>query len=485
MNGYSVPEQIRSMKPKGTAVKAIGGHYYVYMQKHVKDTSTGKWKIKTGRMIGKIDPSLGFVTNEEPTDEITIVEYGQYHLAFEVGRPVLSRLEEFFGAERAHQVYLMAVMDYVNGYTATRDLNDTFLQSCLSVSFPSLSFSEDRVRGILADLGRRTGKPDAFTQSLIDSSREIAVDGHAVACQSESNSLADFGTKYNRLGSRQMNVLCAYDTQKNCPVYSDLFEGSMVDSQSVREMMNRYLFKDKLFLVDSGFYSSENLRLFSQNGCHYVIPLRKNFRDCMEVMSKPGFDGEFVYRKSGKSGTIIRYKTLDKDGCRIVALRDEGGNLNDRISYEEELSKGTKGYSKEDYESLKEAFSTIVLRTDMAEKSPREIYEDYKRRWRVETYFDHLKNNYGFKALWQSDYYVLRGLSFIALIEGMIHSEMMKRKKEAGGMTENEILVLASYLKAKKEKGVWLVANAKKKVRDLYQCIGLEIPSSIPVPCQK
>lgn len=485
MGGYSVPEQIRAMKPKGTAVKAIGGHYYVYMQKHVKDPSSGKWKIKTGKMIGKIDPALGFVTNEEPTDEITIVDFGQYHLAYEVGKPVLSKLKGFFDAVKAHQVYLMAVMDYVNGYTATRDLNDTFLQSCLSVSFPSLSFSQDRVRGILSDLGRRTGKADAFTQSLIDSSREIAVDGHAVACQSEENSLADFGTKYARLGSKQMNVLCAYDTEKNSPVYSDLFEGSTVDSQSVKEMMNRYLFRDKLFLVDSGFYSSENLRLFSQNGCHYIIPLRRNFRDCAEVMAKPGFDGEFVYRKSGKSGTIIKYKSIEKDGCMIVALRDEEKNLNDRISYKEELSKGTKGYSKEDYDSLKEAFATIVLRTDMTDKSPKEIYEDYKRRWKVETYFSHLKNSYGFRALWQSDYYVLRGLSFVALVEGMIHSEMMKRKKNAGGMTENEILVLASYLKAKKERGIWLVANIKKKVRDLYQDIGIELPTSIAVPCQK
>ena len=30
MGKYSVPERIRSMKPRGTMVKAIGGRYYVY-----------------------------------------------------------------------------------------------------------------------------------------------------------------------------------------------------------------------------------------------------------------------------------------------------------------------------------------------------------------------------------------------------------------------------------------------------------------------
>ena len=30
MGKYSVPESIRQMKPKGTMVKCISGHYYVY-----------------------------------------------------------------------------------------------------------------------------------------------------------------------------------------------------------------------------------------------------------------------------------------------------------------------------------------------------------------------------------------------------------------------------------------------------------------------
>ncbi|MBR1711735.1 MAG: hypothetical protein IJ719_23420 [Clostridia bacterium] len=30
MSKYSVPESIRQMKPKGTMVKCISGHYYVY-----------------------------------------------------------------------------------------------------------------------------------------------------------------------------------------------------------------------------------------------------------------------------------------------------------------------------------------------------------------------------------------------------------------------------------------------------------------------
>lgn len=51
---YAVPENIRKMKPRGTMVKKIKGHYYVYRMQHIKDEKTGKWKIKSLGIIGKI-----------------------------------------------------------------------------------------------------------------------------------------------------------------------------------------------------------------------------------------------------------------------------------------------------------------------------------------------------------------------------------------------------------------------------------------------
>ena len=41
MGDYAVPEQIREYKPKGTVVKKIAGHYYVYEYTKEK-TADGK-----------------------------------------------------------------------------------------------------------------------------------------------------------------------------------------------------------------------------------------------------------------------------------------------------------------------------------------------------------------------------------------------------------------------------------------------------------
>ena len=54
MGKYSVPEEIRRLKPKGTSVKPIKGNYYVYTHSQVKDPETGKWKTATGKLIGRI-----------------------------------------------------------------------------------------------------------------------------------------------------------------------------------------------------------------------------------------------------------------------------------------------------------------------------------------------------------------------------------------------------------------------------------------------
>ena len=79
MGGYAVPAEIRAMKPKGTMVKIISGHYYVYEFSSYRDEN-GKRKTKTGKCIGTIKPDVGFVSNDNylSDTEVTTLEYGDY-----------------------------------------------------------------------------------------------------------------------------------------------------------------------------------------------------------------------------------------------------------------------------------------------------------------------------------------------------------------------------------------------------------------------
>ena len=62
MGKYSVPDFIRELKPKGTMVKCISGHYYVYQYSMSTDAS-GKRHTKMGKVIGTIKEGVGFISN--------------------------------------------------------------------------------------------------------------------------------------------------------------------------------------------------------------------------------------------------------------------------------------------------------------------------------------------------------------------------------------------------------------------------------------
>jgi len=82
-------------------------------------------------------------------------------------------------------------------------------------------------------------------------------------------------------------------------------------------------------------------------------------------------------------------------------------------------------------------------------------------------------------ALSQSDYYVLRGLSLVFLIEGMIQAGMRALLSKAPGISIAEAMRIARFLKADEKAGHWIVRNRKKKAMDLFAKIGVGVPGNL------
>ena len=84
-------------------VKTIHGKYYVYGYFHVKEND--KWKTKIGKLIGSIDPVLGYMPNDSiGKDEITTVDFGEYFLSYSLSKNVLDDLMQRL-QWRSEQVY--------------------------------------------------------------------------------------------------------------------------------------------------------------------------------------------------------------------------------------------------------------------------------------------------------------------------------------------------------------------------------------------
>ena len=76
-----------------------------------------------------------------------------------------------------------------------------------------------------------------------------------------------------------MNVLMIYDINKNIPLVSRAYPGSILDKISVEDLLEFNNYHDMLFIIDRGFYLKSNIELFSENNNHYIIPLSSNLKE--------------------------------------------------------------------------------------------------------------------------------------------------------------------------------------------------------------
>lgn len=476
MGDYSVPENIRKLKPVGTMVKKVHNHYYVYEFFNRKNEKN-KWHTVMGKMIGRIDENIGFIPNDNymKLDEITTLNYGQYSLVLNNSNTVIDRLCDFFNPEDAYRIYLLALLHFVHGFIYLKDVKKYYDQSYFSVVYPNLSFGYESLGKLLDNIGRRQTRVLQFEQSLIEqSSKNIAIDGHVVSSSSHCNELAQNGYKFNLLKDSQINVLMGYDVKNATPLFSRVYSGSNLDKISVQDTLDRHEFENVLFIVDRGFYSEANIKLFSKNNNQYIIPLSPNYILYKQVTENMNLTDEFVYETSGKN-TIISYREVIVGNKRVIIYRDTHQNTIDKSKYLKNIESDSKKYTKEKYDAIKDYFGVIVLETNILDKTPQEIYMLYKKRWSIETYYNYLKNNVNYEALALNDYYMTEGLSFIMLITGMIHSEIKKAVTDSvKGKSIDDCMLEAAFLKIHKLNNKWKIENIKTKTKEMMELLGVD-----------
>lgn len=473
MGKYSVPEEIRKAKPKGTMVKNISGYYYVYEFKSYTDEN-GKRRTKMGNLLGSIKEGIGFVPNKKEIyeEEVSSLNFGEYAITLANSQGVLKRLKKFFNVEDAVKIYTVALIHVINGYTYMKDIHYYYDESVLSKKYPTLKMGYTALSKLYDALGRRQGNVFKFENDLLTiCSKEIAIDGHVIGCKSTENDLAEKGYKFRKIGETQENLLMAYDINTDIPLLSRIYEGSCVDKVSVKDLLDIEEIKDVLFIVDRGFYSKENIELFSSNSNQYIIPLSKNLTQCKEAVKNLNFKDRFVYHRGHKT-SVVEYKDEMIDGKRVLTFRDMSEYALEQENYLKNI--GTGRYTLENFELVKDLMAVCVLQTNVKEKSAQEIYERYKKRWKIETYYNYFKNKAGYTALETQDYYKTQGLAFIMHIASLIYHDLFNATKSIG-KSVNECLLEARMVKAHIRKDRWKVCNCLKRQVDLFEKLNTKL----------
>ena len=479
----SIPEEIKQYAPhKCCRIRCDNGIYRVYKYSAEK-LQSGKWGASSGILIGKIIPNKGFVPNKRYLaefqkkedkvtffdDTITDVAYGQYDLLRSLSGDVLSRLERFFPAEKAAQIYCYAIILCANGFVYIDQIDDFYQESFLSLVFKNYSFKMgySALSVLLHELGMKGNPVKAFEQSLIDdSSKDIAIDGHVIRSCSELNDLAEPGYKMSTIKAPQENLLIAYDIKNKMPVMYRSFRGSSVDKVSVVDLLESRKFTDTKFVVDRGFYSEKAIKLMSEKGNCYIIPLPSNSTEFKRIKKNLEYSsGEFIYHSGNKdSARIIYYEEQINAVKRIIVYKDIDENNAKRKCYKMLMDMGEKSYTQEKYDEYCDWWGVYFLETTTDETAS-EVYGDYKDRWSIETFNNYIKNDVHFNNLKIQDYYVEHGFDFIMLITGILHSRLNESVKILGksSISTYDILIKAGHMRMVLTDNEWKLRNTRTK----------------------
>ena len=489
MGIYSVPAEIRALRPQGTQVKRQGDLFYVYETSSTKrkfEDGLGGfvWKTvtKSGKCIGSITLRDGFIPNNNrlADDEITVFDYT---FAMNSSK-TLAELKGTFNADDANQIYVAALITFVNGFTYMQDMSRIFKESCLCHEFPNVRVGEDALRTLYENLGKKGGKAKEFQQKLIDSAKKVAFDGHVIACTSENNDLSAYGYKAAKLNSEQVNWMAAYDIMNRKPIASEMFNGSDPDKTVIQDFFDRYTFKDTLFIVDRGFNTAANKKLFSSDGNTYIMPMISNRQDYQWVYERIKFDKRkcFIYSKDGYS-SLIYYQDfkLEKEGKRYLAFLDTTRADAERKTYVENIRAGEKGYTEEGLIEHDKDFGLFLLETSDMQKTPKEVFCDYKSRWEIETFYNYVDNTLDFNSLYQQDYCRTEGLCFIIHITGMIYHELVELVTPHH-LTLKKVMKTFKGIKLTIEKNAWKLKNYVKEKRQMAEQLNVKfnVPKTSP-----
>lgn len=484
MGAYSVPQEIRALKPVGTIVKCIKGKYYVYTHSQHKDIKTGKWKTDAGKLIGKIVPDVGYIPNLDTIKNkgITCFDYGQYLLSCSLAKENLDLLKKFFTSEEAMQLYALASIIAVKGYEGLTIAEEYYERSLIAHDYPCLKFSYKRISKLLELIGRQDDARK-FQRRCLENSDKLAIDGHVIASSSENNELSSLGYKSSTINSNQMNLMLALDINTSSPVAVKFYPGYMLDKSDFSDFIEHCgSIKNKIILIDKGFYKDDNINLIVNEEAFYIIPLSENhkqyknvIKDIEETCDKNKLDNYFFYNKDKKTD-LVEYKEYKLNDKTVIYYKNISEAEKLSKNYLKELEKGSKGYTKEKYNQLVDTFGVIVLSTNL-NKDVKDIYNHYKNRWSIETYYDRLKNVIKFKELNLGDYATIQGLAFVMLIAGRIDAKISKAAKEVK-LSRKELLQLASFLKITDIDGKITIHNQKKQHFEVFEKLNISMDTT-------
>jgi transposase len=509
-----------------TIEQRIGDHTYLYEVESFWDPEK-KQPRQRRKYLGKKDPESGKPVRPQSQNTPRLCkDYGHVYLlqtiANQLGLTLILKRTfpedyqtllalAFFEISEAAPLYL---------FPYWRDA--TGLETLPLLRSKDLSYFTQRV-------GRMEQERLAFATAWTQQCGEveaIVFDITSLSCYAEFIDYVEWGYNRDEESLPQINFGVVYAEHSQLPLYYQLYPGSIPDVTTLKNIVN-YLellqLKEKLFVVDRGFYSASNLSLMHQAQIPFIIPMSRSVKLFSALLSKnkrklSDLNNSFVFgdqvlfhvqdrveinqitfqthlyfndqRRSEEASSFLR-KILELE---TTAQKQTFQNKEEAIEYlashikgateffqvknnngQLEIARNTKALSQR-----MAALGTTFMLTNHHDLDRAKILELYRRKDYLEKTFDVLKNEVDGKRLRGHSKDVINGRLFIKFISLILYSALANKMKEKDLFKHYSIREIMYELKKLRivelHNGTSYLTEISKRQRELYSKLEVETP---------
>lgn len=449
-------------------IKTQGKNHYVYHSTTYWDKDIKKPR-KTSKYLGKLDREKGFIKSGgkkaiESSDVRSVSEYGNSMLLHESISDLKPLLIEGF-PDHWEEISALAMVR-VAGNVPLKRVKETW-EKLYDVESIEPTLNPKHLSKVLRDVGvDRIGQEVVF-KGLLDQSEQLVYDLSTMFSRSMSINQAEKGYNKDKIHVPQINLalLCSADT--GMPTYIRSLPGSVRDIKTLYNSINEIDVREKVLILDRGFFSEGVMEFLESKKIKYVLPTRRNSRyyktrthlnkhfsyhDRLILCGRKKLDDRYIY--------LFEDQDLKLDECKTLYQKLEAGVIN-KTQLNAQVKKAGK--------------ILIISNQDLQAK---EIYELYKKREEVEKMFDSYKTALDADRLFLQNDESVFGHVFISFISLYMYCKIQGFLKKAGlsqRMSPKDLLLKYSKVYHIGLTEDSIITEVPKKLMDLDAKLGLNI----------
>lgn len=470
----AVPESIRQVpRPSNTVVIDSGSNglkrYAVHSRAKVVYTPGRNPRPVNGPVIGhiiggKFVPVVSGAKLAPNGPEY--ISYGVISLVHDELRGLDDELFRIFDATDSCMILVLAMLRIERKGIKLSRIRSAYNKSLVSVLYPGLPLSANKISAFLERLGQDITKQQAFFHARLESVCEndhIIIDGTLKQNTSKVNDLSEFSRKARVKGCQDISVLYAYNLEKREPLCAQVFPGNMIDARAYRAFVQDNKIERGLLITDKGFPPKEIQDMLEKHAeLHFLTPLK---RSDVRIAKNKMLDFNDFLRNIDKRIRCKKHQL--PTGRFLYAFKDSVRAAMEDNSFMD-LQRKSGSYDKDLYDKKGASFGTIVFESDI-DLSCEEIYQIYDERWQLEMLFDCYKNSLDFGITRVQSDYAVRGSEFIDFIATVLTRRIVDRMAKVGVLDDNTYGDVIDDL-----RGCWRSSktqvNTKPSVQDELWC---------------